>query len=59
MQKKRDLERLEESEMADEGRPSAEKLLQNIENVRERREFLLLMSPLIPGYAMKLNRWRE
>ncbi|KAL8726957.1 MAG: hypothetical protein Q9166_006378 [cf. Caloplaca sp. 2 TL-2023] len=38
-------------------RPSTETQRSNIENLQKNRECLCLMSPMLPGYSLKLNKW--
>ncbi|KAF8865079.1 P-loop containing nucleoside triphosphate hydrolase protein [Acephala macrosclerotiorum] len=56
MQRKRDLEQAEAMELVD-IRPSLETQALNRARVRERRQFLLLMTPMLPGYSLNLNKW--
>lgn len=58
MQRKRDLEQAEAMELV-EIRPSLETQALNRARVRERRQFLLLMTPMLPGYSLNLNKWRK
>ena len=40
-------------------RPSPEEQQSNKNEIQARRQLLLLMSPMLAGYSLKLKRWRE
>lgn len=40
-------------------RPSPEQQQSNKNEIQARRQLLLLMSPMLAGYSLKLKKWRE
>jgi len=59
VQKQRDVELAEAMENAESDRPSLEQQLRNAERMRDKRQYLLLMTPMLPGYSLKNNQWRK